>query len=429
MTTRVVEWKKPYTWWTAITVDENKVISLNLRDENNLIIYDEGDDEIYVDLQLPDEISPTDAFPVWVTTGRVLIDNDWDVTWTILVAKTTSWDVIKLLYGDNQTLWIDNWTGLFKQIYFKADVDQIITTLTTYINTELAKEQNWVTSATAPTNPSQWDLWYDTVNDVLKVYDGSQWNTTWGWGSWDVQVSTDAGNLLTTGVKLWLGDKADFDNLGTLDSNTIYAPIEWLPPFTPWANTVAYFPFVDDQLDVTWNATISATGTKQTIGYRFDLTDSGTTTNLTTAYFINFWVKFGNRKYSWDGRYINQSVTLWDGEITYNYNYELGSSESEYHKTVSYQSWADSWGHSTAIPTTSWVWYNFAYGYDGTKVKIYLNWTKIEEITTSIYNSNNRKIWKYIDETLSNLIYETTPRTDQEVADYFNRSKGIYWIS
>ena len=38
MTTRVVEWKKPYTWWTAITVDENKVISLNLRDENNLII-------------------------------------------------------------------------------------------------------------------------------------------------------------------------------------------------------------------------------------------------------------------------------------------------------------------------------------------------------------------------------------------------------
>ncbi len=70
MTVRAVEWKKPYTGWKAISIDENKVISLNLRDENNLIIYDEWDDEIYVDLQLPDEIRPTDAFPVWVTQGE-----------------------------------------------------------------------------------------------------------------------------------------------------------------------------------------------------------------------------------------------------------------------------------------------------------------------------------------------------------------------
>ena len=65
MATRVVEWKKPYTWWQAIDIDENKVISLRLRDENNLIIYDEWDDEIYVDLQLDDEITPVSAFPVW----------------------------------------------------------------------------------------------------------------------------------------------------------------------------------------------------------------------------------------------------------------------------------------------------------------------------------------------------------------------------
>lgn len=37
---------------------------------------------------------------------------------------------------------MDNGTGLFKQIYFKADVDLIITNLTTYINTELAKKQD-----------------------------------------------------------------------------------------------------------------------------------------------------------------------------------------------------------------------------------------------------------------------------------------------
>ncbi len=142
MATRVVEWKKPYTWGKAIEIDENKVISLRLRDENNLIIYDEGDDEIYVDLQLKDWIRPTDAFPVWITTGRVLVADDWDITGTLICAKTTSWDNIKLLYGDDGTLWIDNWTWTFKQIYFKSDVDQLLQNLRTYVNQQLALKQD-----------------------------------------------------------------------------------------------------------------------------------------------------------------------------------------------------------------------------------------------------------------------------------------------
>jgi hypothetical protein len=193
MATRIVEWKKPYTWWQAIEIDENKVISLRLRDENNLIIYDSWDDEIYVDLQLPDEITPTDAFPVGVTTGRVVVDNGWDKAGTIICAKTTSWDVIKLVYADEGTLWIDNGTGTFKQIYFKSDVDAIITTLTTYINTELAKKQNWVASTTAPSNPSEWDLWYDTTNSAMKVWDWTAWQsvgTGWGWS--DIEYVTQA---------------------------------------------------------------------------------------------------------------------------------------------------------------------------------------------------------------------------------------------
>lgn len=185
MATRVVEWKKPYTWGKAIEIDENKVISLRLRDENNLIIWDEWDNEIYVDLQLDDEITPTSAFPVWITTGRVIVDNWWDEPWTIICAKTTSGDNIKLLYADSGNLYIDNWTWTFKQIYLKADVDALLLALRSYIDDELAKKQNWVASDTAPTNPSEWDLWYDTINDQLQVYDGTQWTGIgwWGWGS------------------------------------------------------------------------------------------------------------------------------------------------------------------------------------------------------------------------------------------------------
>ena len=179
MPLRLIPWQKFYTAGTGIEIDDDKVISLKLRDENNLIFVNDNN-EIYVDLQLPDEIEPTDAFPVWVTTWRVLVADGRDKTGTIICAKTTSWDEIKVLYADDGTLRLDNGTGTFKQVYFKADVDLLISTLTTYINTELAKKQNWVTSDTAPSNPSEWDLWYDTTTNEMKVYDGSQRNVAGG---------------------------------------------------------------------------------------------------------------------------------------------------------------------------------------------------------------------------------------------------------
>lgn len=194
MTVRAVEWKKPYTWWKAIEITEDKVINLKLRDENNLIIWDEWDNEIYVDLQLPDEIRPTDAFPVWVNTGRVIVDNWWDVSWTILVFKTTSGDNVKFLYWDDWKLYIDNGTWSFKQIYVKWEVDALLA-----LKQDLLTAGDWISidannvissvaiaifSATAPSNPVEWMLWYDTTNQAMKVYDGT--NQTWiaiGWSS------------------------------------------------------------------------------------------------------------------------------------------------------------------------------------------------------------------------------------------------------
>ena len=337
MTVRAVEWKKPYTWGKAIEITEDKVINLKLRAENNLIIYDEWDNEIYVDLQLPDEIQPTDAFPVWITTGRVIVDNWWDYNGTIVCFKTTSGDNIKLYYADDGKLYIDNWTGLFKQIYLKGEVDALLLALRQYVDQQLALKQDkfYTISSTAPQNPSQWDEWYDTTTNKLKTYDWTQWNemwewntktfrlasttdddnilaigrysyawgnpiiifwnqtyvkdsvswdtttyrcsevdmtpdnltwltvvsqkllnvsyskTTWPWGydaemygcttgtdtigtigwwSGDVQVSTQANNILTSWMKIWAGEETDYANLSTYDSNTLYLTV---PDSTP----------------------------------------------------------------------------------------------------------------------------------------------------------------------------------------------------
>lgn len=275
MTVRVVEWKKPYTWGKAIEITDDKVINLRLREDNNLIIYDEWDNKIYVDLQLPDEITPTDAFPVWVTTGRVIVDNWWDLAWTIICAKTTSGDNIKLLYADEGTLWIDNWTWSFKQIYFKSDVDALLSALRDYIDWELSKKQNWVTSDTAPENPSEWDLWYDTVNSELKVYDGSQWVATWtgGWlpswwtagqmlamsSNWPVWVDVASPTSITLDTS-----SIGFSNVwDTYQLSATVSPSSAIITQLYWSSSDETIATVDSTWLVTcvslWTATITAT--------------------------------------------------------------------------------------------------------------------------------------------------------------------------
>ena len=128
MVTRLYEWDKNETGWTWIEVTENKVINLILRSLNNLIKVNDNN-EVYTDLQLDDNLLSTATLPVWVTTGRVLQANGWVATWTLLSFKTTSWNYVYFIFGDDWKLYIDNWTGTFKQIYLKSEVDNLFTAL------------------------------------------------------------------------------------------------------------------------------------------------------------------------------------------------------------------------------------------------------------------------------------------------------------
>jgi len=125
---RVVEWQLPYTWWTGIEIDANKVIKILLRDEDNLIQVN-NDNELYTDLQLADWIKPTDSFPVWVTVGKVLASDWWWESWMLLNLKTTSWDYVRWIYWQDNKLYIDRGTGTYTQIYTKPEVDALFTQL------------------------------------------------------------------------------------------------------------------------------------------------------------------------------------------------------------------------------------------------------------------------------------------------------------
>lgn len=440
MTVRAVEWKQPYTWGTAIEIDENKVISLRLRDENNLIIYDAGDNEIYVDLQLPDELTPTDAFPVWITTGRVIVDNGWDLQWTLICAKTTSGDNIKLLYADEWTLWIDNWTWTFKQILFKSDIDTIVTTLTTYIDWELAKKQNWVTSATAPTDPEEWDLWYDTAHNTLKVYNWSSWvSTWWGWGgSWDVVVSTDTGNELSTGAGLWFWTETDYSSISTPDTNTLYIQYKshW---WQPGANTLLYLP-------------LDSTNTLNDL--------SGNGYNMTNNGNVSFWT------YGWvDCAYFWTTAPYWlkntsANIISWDYTFLVWLNWDSYDSGTDFPRifwWNNNWWllwerrfeliHPVFLWTSAWVaytsWWHLLAFTGNISTKIFTPYKDGVQLTGWTWNSGTSYTWILIGANESNnsepvdrfcgymsaVIWENRQRTATEITDYYNQTKSLYWIS
>ena len=128
MVVKLTEWDKKITGWTGIEVTANKVVNLLLRANNNLIKVD-NNNYVYTDLQLEDWLATTDTLPVGVTTGRVLEADGWVKSGTMLCFKTTSWDYVTWIYWDDWKLYIDNWTGTFKQIYLKSEVDALFTQL------------------------------------------------------------------------------------------------------------------------------------------------------------------------------------------------------------------------------------------------------------------------------------------------------------
>lgn len=128
MPVRIVEWKLPYTGGTGIVIDSNKVISLLLREEDNLIQVND-DNEVYTDLQLESWLTPSSDFPVWVTVWKVLQADWWTQSWLILNWKTTSWDYARWIYANDWKLYFDNGTWTWKKVYYSDDVDTLLTNL------------------------------------------------------------------------------------------------------------------------------------------------------------------------------------------------------------------------------------------------------------------------------------------------------------
>ena len=148
--------------------DEEFYFKTLLRAQNNLLHYNQ-DDELYADLQFQDWLTPTSAFPIWVTIGNV-DDDDWrSVSWLLLNARTDD-SYMRRLYWDDGKLYFDGWNWVFKQIATTDDITSAVQTL----RSELAE-----VAFTGKSSDLDNDYWFSAVPIMTQEeYDDTPW-TAW----------------------------------------------------------------------------------------------------------------------------------------------------------------------------------------------------------------------------------------------------------
>lgn len=127
------------------------------------------------------------------------------VTWNTAPSNPSAWDLwydttstVKALKMYDWTSWVIVWPELVSLT--QAEYDALPTAeksngkfyLITDASGSISIAWSQITWApisswsSAPSNPNEWDIWYDTTNDVLKAYNGSAW----------VAVGADMSNYL-----------------------------------------------------------------------------------------------------------------------------------------------------------------------------------------------------------------------------------------
>lgn len=209
-------------------------------------------------------------------------------------------------------------------------------------------------------------------------------------------------------------------------------------PYSPTANTKLYYPFINNQTDVTGNTSIPITGTQQTIWCSFSISSGAVA--ITNGY--GLWIRFFSYWLKCDTLSSSQYTMALNTEYAF-MNFMPSDSNSSHARNVIYVMW-------TTTSPYNWTWYyswsktitlnqrnHLAYWIDANGNYIWvLNGTSVWSWTRSWTQFHNSSWWPNLmwanascTMTFSDVIWEDRVRTLQEVQDYFNKTKSTYWIS
>jgi hypothetical protein len=198
--------------------------------------------------------------------------------------------------------------------------------------------------------------------------------------------------------------------------------------WTPWSNTIAYFPFTNNQDDITGNYTLSSTGTKQTIWYQFSTWSNSFVEwvwSVKTVRFMSYWCKMDTLSSS------AATLTWWINQWWWRYIwYHTDSSQN---KKFAFINSSSNFVYSSQQNTSTWTWYHLAYWIDSnSNYKAWLNWTLVRSWTQAAKSYTDFSfrliLQNYTTATFSDVIVEDRLWTSDEISNYYNQTKSDYWL-
>jgi len=273
-----------------------------------------------------------------------------------------------------------------------------------------ATKSSW---PTAPSNPTEWQLWYDTANDILKVYDWTNWIEVWAWTTYTawtwIDITNDEISVDNTVAMAADVNTKTFYLSSTSDLTTAQAALDWYKswnnPIVSYNDKMYYFKeyqdsfykklwFYKDSLDILelWDYTMI----NRPILW-FDLDNEGTTVT---------WI----RDYNYD-TIANLLDTSTDYSSPYTPVYDWSPATKKY--VDDSVSWAVSkWTTAPSSPVEWQLWYDTTN--DQLKVYDWTNWNAVNTDTT--YSA-----WTWLTLNWTTFSADTTVlATKQDIADLWS---------
>ena len=194
-------------------------------------------------------------------------------------------------------------------------------------------------STTAPTGVAEGDIYYDSTNDLFKVYDGTSWKTVGGWDVFSNYIKYNGGKVAIGSnaptVSLDVGDQTDAIHLPTgtqlerpsnpevgyfrfnttIDTVEMYVTGGWIPLSTGASITSVTYPTNASgtaETAVAPGDTITLIGSGFLSGFTLELVSGGTTVTLTPTTYtsvtsISGTVPAGTANGTYDVKYTGSS--------------------------------------------------------------------------------------------------------------------------
>ena len=309
--------------WIDEEALRNKEISVKLRELNNLIQLN-ADDELYVDLQLPSGIKPTDDFPVGVTTGRILQADWWQQSGTIINSKTTSGDYVRLIYANDGNLYYDPWTWDWIMIGVEEALD--VNTKTFFLT-----GTTWAENIASAQEAIDWLM---AGKDPLLMYNNrcytlTKYNSTWESGYYVFATSVDTENVHE--IQVWMGQWSQVSYLvGRTGTNYSWRTRTFMVRSWTWAtartqaqSVLNWYLMNDDDISVNkYNPIILSADANGSWQYTYHLTWVGTWVLIFTSLIVtgnapsDYLLERIQINYSWNNVTSLQRNEYWLGQYS-----------------------------------------------------------------------------------------------------------------